>query len=112
MLRILLSMALATLVAVGTSYAQEGGKKEGGKRPPRKTAEERFKDLDANKDGKLTLDELKGKATEPKQIERREKMFKDMDANGDGAVTLEEYKAFFEKMRAERGSQRKKSEKK
>ena len=48
-------------------------------------AEEFFKRLDRNRDGKLTRDEF------PEQIRR---MFDRVDANGDGAVTLEEDRAF------------------
>jgi arylsulfatase A-like enzyme len=46
-------------------------------------AEERFKQLDANRDGKLTPDEV-----------ARPRVFRQMDANGDGVVTLEELRAF------------------
>jgi Ca2+-binding EF-hand superfamily protein len=47
------------------------------------TAEERFKKLDKNADGKLTTDEFP-----------REKVFKKMDANNDGKVTLDEMQVF------------------
>ncbi|KAI1698687.1 EF hand domain-containing protein [Ditylenchus destructor] len=44
---------------------------------------------DTNKDGSLTLDELR---------KFPEAFFKAIDENGDGKLTFEEYKAFFEKV--------------
>jgi Ca2+-binding EF-hand superfamily protein len=90
MLRILLSLAVALSVIVGTAYAKE----HKGAAKAKKTVEERFNDRDANKDGKLSQDEFKAKFPKP---EAAEKAFKAMDADGDGFVTLEEYKTAMEK---------------
>ncbi|NQU19939.1 MAG: hypothetical protein HQ567_01550 [Candidatus Nealsonbacteria bacterium] len=43
--------------------------------------------------GKLTLDELKGKAKKPEAAERAAKLLKAKDKNGDGALTFEELTA-------------------
>lgn len=52
-----------------------------------------FKKLDKNSDGKLTLEEFKGKREEAEA----KKGFDRMDANKDGGVSLEEFKAAREK---------------
>lgn len=57
---------------------------------------------DANKDGKISLDEFKANATE-----RAVKNFENLDANKDGFVTKEE----FEKARADRREERREFEK-
>jgi Ca2+-binding EF-hand superfamily protein len=90
MLRILLSLAVALSVIAGTAYAK--APKNAPK--PKKTIEDRFNDMDANKDGKVSLDEFKAKFPKP---ELAEKVFKKMDADGDGSLTLEEYKTAIEK---------------
>ena len=63
--------------------------------------EARFKQLDTNKDGKLTQDELfartpaVGNSVLPsdRQVERQSAYFQRLDANKDGVVTLEEFMA-------------------
>ena len=63
--------------------------------------EARFKQLDTNKDGKLTQDELFartpaiGNSVLPsdRQVERQSSYFQRLDANKDGVVTLEEFMA-------------------
>ena len=70
--------------------AQEKDKKK--KRDP----EAIFKKLDKDGNGKLTLEEFKGKRTGEK-AEAAEKRFKRLDKDGDGSVTLEEFKAAFKK---------------
>ena len=91
MLRVLLSLALA--LAVGTVYAEDGKKKDAPKKP-KLTAEQRFAEKDADKDGKVSLAEFKGKATKADQIEKKEKEFTALDTNPkDGFLSLEEFKA-------------------
>jgi hypothetical protein len=53
--------------------------------------------LDANKDGQLSRDEVKGHA-------RLEKAFDQIDANGDGALSRDELKAARGKMKDHRGA--------
>jgi len=95
MWRVILLLTLVLALTLGTVFAQEGRKKGPPKDKP--SIEEKFNRLDADKDGKLSLEEFKGKATKPEQIQRREKIFKMMDTNQDGFVTLEEFKAFHSK---------------
>lgn len=63
----------------------EGSKPE----KPKMTPEERFKKLDKDANGSLSIDEFRGK----KEASEVEEAFKALDTNGDGAVTLEEYLA-------------------
>ena len=53
----------------------------------------RFEAKDKNKDGKLSAEELKGKAKNEKAAERVAKLIKAKDKDGDGALTLEEMMA-------------------
>lgn len=66
----------------------KGGKKRANNSPVI-SAEEMFKKLDLNGDGKLTLAEYKDAKTDQNEAEKE---FKAMDKDGDGAVTLEEFK--------------------
>ncbi len=60
------------------------------------TAEERFKKLDKDGDGKLTMEEYKGKKTGEK-AEAAEKDFKARDKDNDGFLTLDEFSAKIKK---------------
>ena len=51
--------------------------------------ERQFRKADRNGDGKVTLEEFKGKGDNTK----REKAFRKRDNNGDGALSLEEFTA-------------------
>lgn len=75
-------MYTALMLVTGTvlTYAQPSQGQEG-KKPP--TAEQLMKEMDANKDGKLALAELKGPIKED---------FKKIDLNKDGFLSLEELK--------------------
>lgn len=57
---------------------------------------ERFEKADANKDGKLSLDEFKTMCTKP----NAEEMFKAADADKDGFVTPAELKAAHQQKKA------------
>jgi Ca2+-binding EF-hand superfamily protein len=87
------------LSVVGNAWAAEPTtKKEGDQtKPPVKkvTPEERFKAMDKDKDGKLSFDEFKGRATKEETIKEREKQFAEMDTDKDKAVSLEEMKAYW-----------------
>lgn len=89
----LLAWALTLGFAAGTCGGAFAADKADKKKPD---PEAQFKKLDANSDGKLSLDELKGKA-EGKKAEAAEKRFKALDKDNDGSVSLDEYKAGFEK---------------
>ena len=96
MSRILLSLTMAVLVTMVCACAKNASPR--GQPRPRKTVEERFAELDVNKDGKLSLQEFLGHATQPDHIEILEKAFKDADTNHDGFLSLDEYKAYAEKV--------------
>lgn len=59
---------------------------------PKKSPEERFAKLDANSDGKLSLDEFIGKRKDDKKA-MAEKQFKKKDKDRDGFLSVEEFKA-------------------
>lgn len=114
----LLTMLLAAVFALsvaGTAWAaDEAKKKEGeGKKPAAKkvSPEERFKAMDKDKDGKLSFDEFKGRATKEETIKEREKQFAEMDTDKDKAVSLEEMKAYW-KAKAKKPPKAPKKEKK
>lgn len=85
MKKLLALLLLAGFVAAtcGDANAQEKKKPD---------PEARFKQLDKDNNGKLTLEEMKGKA-EGKRAEALEKRFKALDKDGSGDLTLEEFKA-------------------
>jgi hypothetical protein len=56
---------------------------------PKPTPEERFKKLDKDGNGSLSLDEFRGK----KEAAEAGEAFKAMDTNGDGSISLEEFLA-------------------
>ena len=104
MSRILLSLTLALLVAMGSACAKSPSQK--GNSRPRQTVEERFAALDVNKDGKLSLQEFRGHATQADHIAILDNDFKAADTNHDGFLSLDEYKADAEKSRSGRGGRR------
>jgi len=55
-------------------------------------ADKAFKKLDANGDGKLSVEEFVGKRTGDK-AEKAKKLFAKLDKNSDNFVSLEEFKA-------------------
>ena len=71
--------------------AKKGGQAKKGGKKAKRTPEDRFKKLDANSDGKLTVDELKGKA-KGKRAEAMARRFKLQDTDGNGELSLEEFK--------------------
>lgn len=95
------SLLISTLVlaaaAASAQNAPPTAGSSGGERGPRVSAEERFKQLDANADGKVTLAEYLA-APSPngapaQNKDERTARFKKMDANNDGSLSLDEYKA-------------------
>ena len=117
MLRVLLSLALALFVGLSTVSAQDAAKKECPKKPAAEkkekvkkppltdaqkaelakkraaAAEKAFKAKDKDGNGKLTLEELKGKSKKPEAAEKAAKLLKAKDKDADGALTFEELTA-------------------
>lgn len=86
----LLVCAVASFVAIGTASAQDKSGK------PHKTPEERFKALDKDSDGFLTLEEFSADSRFKKlDKDAIEAKFKKCDKDGDGKLSLDEYKASF-----------------
>ena len=68
---------------------------------PKPNQEKMFANLDTNKDGTISLDEMKARKTKKEIPEKaHEKRFANMDADANGAVTLEEFKTFMAKAEA------------
>jgi hypothetical protein len=85
MLKTVMGTVLAIVFVTNADYAQRGAQGRPTKAKP--SAEQLFKRLDGNNDGKLSPDEFKGKATEPKQLERRQRLFNLADADKDGSLS-------------------------
>src|SRR4051794_12465196 len=81
------SLVAVVVLGIGTSFALAAPAK-GAKK---KDADVAFKKLDANADGNLTIEEMKGKGK--KEAAKIEKRFRKMDKNSDGKVSLEEMKS-------------------
>ena len=86
-------VALAVLAMPLSGYSSEQNQQQsqpcpaGGKATPRLQCYERFKSMDTNHDGAVTLEEFK---TIPHHRGYPEKIFKSKDINGDGSLTQEE----------------------
>lgn len=80
---------IALLAASGfTAFAKEGGGAPGGDKP--KHERPTFEKVDADKDGKITLDEFKASA--PKlDPAKAEEIFKKKDTDANGSLSKEEY---------------------
>ena len=62
-------------------------------------ATERFADVDANGDGKVTPDELFSEERRAARItEKQQRKFERLDADGDGAITAEEFAKRIERL--------------
>jgi Ca2+-binding EF-hand superfamily protein len=100
MSRTVLSLTMAVSLVVGGACGKSASQR--GNSRHRQTIEERFAQLDTNKDGKLSFQEFKATETQPAEIARLQKQFQDVDTNHDGSLSLDESKAYFEKMRSQR----------
>ncbi len=97
-LSVLGAMLLAGLPAEAADKGDKGGKGGKGGKGPMGDSAAMFKRLDANSDGKVTLDEftkMGGRGKGPGKADGApfaQKMFQRLDANNDGGVTVEEFK--------------------
>ncbi len=92
----ILSLALMTGAPLLAEDAPKEAPKGGGDHP-HLSPEERFKKLDTDNNGKLSLVEFKAgpivQKIEEKHPGAAEKMFKKIDKDNDGSISLEEFKA-------------------
>jgi len=73
----------------GMAFAQGGGQGKGAQgAAPKYGCQQRFDELDANKDGKVTKEEF---LAAPHHVANAEQNFRAMDVNGDGSLTKEEF---------------------
>jgi Ca2+-binding EF-hand superfamily protein len=95
----LIAALMVGLLPMGAAFAQDQDQ-SGGAKPNRRAAmekfNERFKEADANGDGKLTLDEAQAK------MPMVAKNFNEIDADHKGYVTKQEVAKAMRKMMAER----------
>lgn len=95
---ILAALALGTTLATAADEkpaAPAGGdaKPAAADAKPKRDPAEVFKKLDANGDGKISLDEFKAGPAGKKDPAKAEEIFKKKDKDGDGFLTLEEFSA-------------------
>ncbi len=79
---------MAVFFIAGMAFAQGGGQGLGAQGSPRLGCQQRFNELDANKDGKVTKEEF---LAVPHHRGNAEQNFKAMDVNGDGSLTKQEF---------------------
>ena len=92
----LIVVGLSAVAIVSPTFAADDDKaaKKGKKKRP--NPEAAYKKIDANADGKVTLDEFKtalGKRKKPVNEKAATRQFKRKDKDGDGNLTLAEYSA-------------------
>ena len=88
---ITIMMLFAFLASAGSAPADDPPKKK------RQSLEDVYNKLDANHDGKVTLDEFRA-FPGIKNKEAAAKAFKAADANADGALSLDEFRDWAERM--------------
>lgn len=99
---------LCSLVVLAMGLGMVGMARAAEEKPKKQfDPEAAFKKMDKNSDGKLSLDEFKGKKKD-EALANAEKVFKAKDKDGDGSLTLEEFKATIKK----EGAKKQKKEKK
>ena len=92
-MKILKFVGLLGLISVflmgGIAFSQGGGQGMGGQgTSPKNGCQNRFDELDANRDGKVTREEF---LAVPHHMANAEQNFKAMDMNSDGVLSSEEF---------------------
>lgn len=98
---------LAVVAFVGSAYAADAPKKKGDGERKRPSAEQIFKKLDGDKDGKLTVAELKASS---RIGDKAEATLAKWDTDKNGTVCVKEFGAAFAKRHAERKGGEKKGD--
>ena len=86
----LITILAVLTVTVSFATAADADKKEAKKGA---TPEERFKKLDTNGDGSISLDEMKASPAGQKDAAKAEAAFKAKDKDNDGKLSAEEFNA-------------------
>lgn len=90
-MKLMKHVGLFALISVffitGPAFAQGGGPGKGPQSGPGPGCQQRFDELDANKDGKVVKEEF---SAVPHHRGNAEQNFKVMDVNGDGVLTKDE----------------------
>ena len=87
----ILVVVVAGCISAGSALAADGAKKGADK--PRPTPEERFKKLDKDNDGKVTLAEFTAAVKDDQKKQTMETVFKKMDKDNKGFLTIDDFKA-------------------
>lgn len=90
--------ALAAVLVSGVAFAHDAGK------PGQQRVKPSFELWDTNKDGGVTLAEMKAAlANNPRKLEHADMMFTKLDTNKNGSITKAEFDAWKAKRKGHRG---------
>jgi hypothetical protein len=89
----LITILAALAVSVSFANAADAAKKEAKAEKKGATPEERFKKLDTNGDGFISLEEFKASPAGQKDAAKADEIFKKKDKDGDGKLSAEEFAA-------------------
>jgi hypothetical protein len=89
----LITILAALAVSVSFATAADAAKKEAKAEKKGANPEERFKKLDTNGDGFISLEEFKASPAGQKDAAKAEEFFKKKDKDGDGKLSAEEFAA-------------------
>jgi Ca2+-binding EF-hand superfamily protein len=84
---------IVAALAVSLSFAHGADAEKKANKGAAVTPEERFKKLDTDGDGSISLEEFKAGPAGKKDPAKAEEIFKKKDKNGDGKLSLEEFSA-------------------
>lgn len=86
------TIRLALMIALFFSFGSQAIAKETGKKECSKTAEAKFKSLDKDENGFLSLEEFKACPSGEGCAKKSEKLFNEFDKDKSGTLSFEEFK--------------------